>query len=63
MEQQIFYAALLSILGTLGFLGARTLKKIDQNQTKLFEKMDSVNSRLTQLETEHKLLACKHEAA
>lgn len=44
----------------LGFLAARTLKKIDANQARLFEKYDGHETRLSKLEGEHTILARCH---
>ena len=56
MAQELFPIGVTVVLGIIGFLAARTLNKIDRNQTELFAKYNNHETRISHLEGEHKVL-------
>lgn len=60
----ILWQALVLVVGLLvtciGWFLQRTLTKIDQNLTKLFENQSVLSERLSKLEGEHALLKMKY---
>jgi hypothetical protein len=61
-EEVRFISYIAGIIGVgianiLGFLATRTVKKIDANQDKLFNKIDQHETRLSRLEGEHRVMA------